>query len=315
MIRREFITLLGGAVAAWPLAARAQQRRVIGFLSSSSPESFAPFTAAFRHGLERAGYVEGKDVAIEFRWAQGKYDRLAELAVELVRRNVDVIVTHGTPATYAAMQATTATPIVMAISGDAVARPDANVTGSTFFLPKLNAKRLELFKEAFPRIARVAALSNPDNPVSRPIIPAMKLAAASLKIALEVSKAQGPSEFETAFTAMARSRVEAVVVTEDGEFASSFRSIAALAADNKLPSIGSKEFAEAGGLIGYGANLLELYRRAAYFVDRILKGAKPADLAIEQPTRFELVVNLKTAKALGLDIPPMLLARADKVIE
>jgi putative ABC transport system substrate-binding protein len=179
MRRREFITLIGGAAVAWPLAARAQQRRVIGFLSSSSPESFAPFTAAFRHGLERAGYVEGKDVAIEFRWAQGKYDRLAELAVELVRRNVDVIVTHGTPATYAAMQATTATPIVMAISGDAVAtgittslaRPDANVTGSTFFLPKLNAKRLELFKEAFPRIVRVAALSNPDNPVSRPIIP------------------------------------------------------------------------------------------------------------------------------------------------
>jgi putative ABC transport system substrate-binding protein len=320
--RRQFITLLGGA-AAWPLVARAQQRRVIGFLSSSSPESFAPFTAAFRHGLERAGYVEGKDVAIEFRWAQGKYDRLAELAVELVRRNVDVIVTHGTPATYAAMQATTATPIVMAISGDAVAtgitttlaRPDANVTGSTFFLPKLNAKRLELFKEAFPRIARVAALSNPDNPVSRPIIPAMKLAAASLKIALEVAKAQGPSEFETAFTAMARNRVEAVVVTEDGEFASSFRSIAALAVDNKLPSIGSKEFAEAGGLIGYGANLLELYRRAAYFVDRILKGAKPADLAIEQPTKFELVVNLKTAKAIGLTIPELFLARADKVIE
>ena len=211
----------------------------------------------------------------------------------------------------------------MAISGDAIAtglvsslaRPEANLTGSTYFLPQLNAKRLELLKEVFPSISRAAALSNPDNPVSRPIIPTMQAAAASLNVILEVVRAQGPSEFSPAFAAMTKSRVGSVVVTEDGEFAASFRTIAALALANKLPSIGAREYAEAGGLIGYGVNILDLYRRAAYFVDRILKGAKPADLPVEQPTKFELAINLSTAKALGLTIPPTLLSRADDVIE
>src|SRR5262249_24176746 len=197
---------------------------------------------------------------MEFRRAEGIYDRLAHLAAELIATNVDVLITHGTAGTRVAKQATTTIPIVMAISGDAIAtglvsslaRPEANLTGSTFFLPQLNAKRLELLKETFPRIARAAALSNPDNPVSRPIIPAMQAAAASLSVIVEVVRAQGPSEFSIAFAAMAKSRVDSVVVTEDGEFAASFREIATLALANKLPSIGASEYAEAGGLIGYG---------------------------------------------------------------
>ena len=326
MKRREFITLLGGAAAAWPLAARAQQpgkMARIGFLGSATAAGSAKSVEALRAGLRDFGHVEGRNIVIEFRWAEGKYDRLSDLVAELIRLNVDVIVTHGTPGTRTAKQATTTIPIVMAISGDAIAtgivtslaQPEANLTGSTFFLPELNAKRLELLKEACPQVARVAALSNPNNPVSKPIIPAMQAAATPLKLEIDAATAQGPSEFDSAFAAMAKSRVDAVVVTEDGEFAASFGTIAALSAANKLASIGSPEYAQAGGLIGYGVNLPGLYRRAAYFVDRILKGAKPADLPIEQPTKFELVVNLKTAKALGLDVPATVLARADEVIE
>jgi putative tryptophan/tyrosine transport system substrate-binding protein len=236
---------------------------------------------------------------------------------------VQVLVTHGVPAARAAKQATTTIPIVMAIVGDAVAsglvsnlaRPDGNLTGSTFFIAEVNAKRLEVLREAFPRIAHVAALSNPENPINTVIIPALQTAAPQLRLKLEVVDARGPMHFDSAFAAMARSRVEAVVITQDGEFAPSLPTIAALATATKLPSIGSKEYAEAGGLIGYGTNLLHLYRRAAYFVDRILKGAKPVDLPVERATRFELIINGKTAKALGLDIPPTLLARTDEVIE
>jgi putative tryptophan/tyrosine transport system substrate-binding protein len=323
--RREFIALLGTA-AAWPLAARAQQAgklHRIGFLGSATAAGSAKAVESLRTGLRELGYVEGTNIAIEFRWAEGIYDRLPRLVAELIATNIDVLITHGTPGTRVAKHATTTIPIVMAISGDAIAtglvsslaRPEANLTGSTFFLPQLNAKRLELLKEAFPRISRPAALSNPDNPVSRPIIPAMQAAAAPLGLLVEVARAQGPSEFSVAFAAMARSRVDSVVVTEDGEFAASFPAIATLALANKLPSIGAREYAEAGGLIGYGVNILDLYRRAAYFVDRILKGAKPADLPIEQPTKFELIVNLKAAKMLGLAISETFLVRADWVIE
>ena len=326
MRRREFIRLFGSAVVAWPLAARAQQAgkvHRIGFLGSATAAGSAKAVESFRAGLREFGYVEGRNIGIEFRWAEGNYDRLSDLVADLIATNVDVLITHGTPGTRAAKQATTTIPIVMAISGDAIAtglvsslaRPEANLTGSTYFLPQLNAKRLELLKEVFPSISHAAALSNPDNPVSRPIIPAMQAAAASLSVILEVVRAQGPSEFSPAFAAMTKSRVGSVVVTEDGEFAASFREIATLALANKLPSIGASEYAEAGGLIGYGVNILDLYRRAAYFVDRILKGAKPADLPVEQPTKFELVINLSTAKALGLTIPPTLLSRADDVIE
>src|SRR5215211_6378518 len=320
MRRREFITLFGGA-AAWPLAARAQQDgkvHRIGFLGSATAAGSARAVESLRTGLREFGYVEGTNIGIEFRWAEGIYDRLPDLVAELIAANVDVLITHGTPGTRVAKQATTTIPIVMAISGDAIAtglvsslaRPEANL-----LLPQLNAKRLELLKEACPRISRPAALSNPDNPVSRPIIPAMEAAAAPLSLIVEVFRAQGPSEFSSAFAAMAQSRVDSVVVTEDGEFAASFRALATLALASKLPSIGAREYAEAGGLIGNGVNILDLYRRAAYFVDRLLKGAKPADLPIEQPTKFELIVNLKTAKTLGLAISETFLVRADGVIE
>jgi putative tryptophan/tyrosine transport system substrate-binding protein len=324
--RRQFITLLGGAAAAWPLAARAQRSgkvHRIGFLGSATAAGSAKPVESLRTGLREFGYVEGTNIGLEFRWAEGVYDRLPHLAAELIATNVDVLIVHGTPAALVAKQATSTIPIVMAIIGDAVAnglvsniaRPEANLTGSTYFLPQLNAKRLELLKEACPHISRPAALSNPDNPVSGPIIPAMQAAASSLSLVIEVVQAQSPNKFSPAFAAMATSRVDSVVVTQDGEFAASFRAIATLALANKLPSIGAREYAEAGGLIGYGADILGLYRRAAYFVDRILKGAKPGDLPIEQPTKFELVVNLTTAKALGLEVPPTLLARADEVIE
>jgi ABC-type uncharacterized transport system substrate-binding protein len=324
--RRDFITLLGGATAAWPIAARAQQAgkmHRIGFLGSATPTGSAKAVESLRTGLREFGYVEGTNIGIDFRWAEGNYDRLPPLVAELIQTNLDVLITHGTPGTRVAKQATTAIPIVMAISGDAIAtglvsslaRPEANLTGSTFFLPQLNAKRLELLKEACPRISHVAALSNPDNPVSRPIIPAMQAAAVPLSLLFEVARAQSPSEFSLAFAAMAKGRVDSVVVTEDGEFAASFRSIATLALANKLPSIGAREYAEAGGLIGYGVNVLALYRRAAYFVDRILKGARPADLPIEQPTKFELIVNMKTAKTIGVAISETFLVRADEVIE
>ena len=260
---------------------------------------------------------------MEFRWAEGKYERLLELVTDLIRLNVDVLVTHGTPGTHIAKRATSNIPIVMTISGDAVAtgivtnlgRPEGNITGSTFFLPELNAKRLELLMEVLPHVTHVGALSNPANPMSRPIIPAMRAAASPLKLEIEVFEVQGPDDFNGAFEAITKSRANAVAVTEDGEFGASFKTIAALAIRHKLPSIGAKEYAEAGGLIGYGANILNLYRRAAYFIDKILKGSKPADLPIEQPTRFDFVINLKTAKTLGLTVPPTLLARADVVIE
>jgi putative ABC transport system substrate-binding protein len=326
MRRRQFLLALGSAATAntWPVATRAQSKVArIGFLGSATAATSAQSVGALREGLNALGYVEGKSIVMEFRWAEGKYEQLPKLVTELIHLNVDVLVTHGTPGTQAAKRATTGIPIVMAISGDAVAtgivtnlgRPEANVTGSTFFLPELNAKRLELLVEILPHVTHVGALSNPNNPVSKPILPAMQAAAAPLKLQVEAFQVNGPSEFDGAFAAIAKSHVKAVAVTEDGEFAASFKAIAALAIRNKLPSIGSKEYAEAGGLIGYGVNILNLYRRAAYFVDKILKGTKPAELPIEQPTRFEFVINLNTARTLGLNIPPMLLARADKVIE
>jgi ABC-type uncharacterized transport system substrate-binding protein len=326
MRRREFITLRGGASVAWPLVVRAQQAgkvHRIGFLGSATAAGSAKAVESLRAGPREFGYVEGTNITIEFRWAEGNYDRLPQLVWELIATNVDVLITHGTPGTRIAKQTTTASPIVMAISGDAIAtglvsslaRPEANVTGSTFFLPQLNAKRLELLKEACPRISHAAALSNPDNPVSRPIIPAMQSAGVSLRVIVDVVRAQSPSKFSSAFAAMAKSGVDSVVVTEDGEFAAIFGTIATLALANKLPSIGAREYAGAGGLIGYGVDILALYKRAAYFVDRILKGARPADLPIEQPTKFELIVNLKTAKTLSLPISEQFLVRADEVIE
>ncbi len=324
--RRKILIALGTGLGGWPLAGHAQQPAKvprIGFLGSTSAAGYATQIEALRAGLRDLGYVEGKNILIEWRFAEGNYERLPGLAAELVQLRVDVIVTHGTPGTRAAKQATTTIPIVMAVAGDAIAtglvasiaRPGGNITGSNFFFPELCAKRLELLKETFPRTKRVAVLLNPGNPSNEPVLQAMEMAARSLKVELQKFAVRGPNEFESAFAAMAKSRVDAATILEDAMLIANARAIADLAVKQRLPSIGFKEFAETGGLMAYGANLLEMYRRAAYFVDKILKGAKPGDIPVEQSTKFELVINMKTAKALGITFPQSILVRADKVIE
>jgi len=308
-----------------PLVEAQQAENVyrIGYLGIQNPTVAAKALEALRAGLPDLGWVEGKNIVFEYRWADGKYDRLPDLAADLVRLKVDALVTGGTPGVRAAKQATATIPIVMTGSGDAVAtglvaslaRPGGNITGLTDFVPELMAKRLELLKEAMPRTGRVAVLVNPDNPMQAPGFKAMESTARSLKVELQKVEVRRPDEFERAFSTMAKSRVDAVVVTQDSLFNANVRAIAELTAKKRLPSSGTKEFAEAGGSIGYGMNFSDNSRRAAYFVDKILRGAKPADLPVEQPTKFELVINLKTAKALGLTIPHSLLVRADQIIE
>ena len=327
--RRRLIAVLGAGALA-PLASFAQQQTTkvfrIGFLGSTSASAsgLASWAEAFRAGLHDLGYVVGKNLVIEYRWAEGKYARLPDLAGDLAGLKVDVLVAHSTPGARAAKQATTTIPIVMLGVGDAVAsglvsslaRPGGNITGLTILSPELYGKRLELLKDALPRIRRIAFLMNPDNPAyRRETHHVMQITARSLKVELQLFEARGPSDFEGAFTAMAKKRIGAVVVAEDSIFVPNAKGISALAAQQRLPSSGGREYAEAGGLIGYGVNRLEIYRRAADFVDKILKGAKPGDLPVEQAARFELVVNMKTAKALGLTIPNIVLQRADEVIE
>jgi ABC-type uncharacterized transport system substrate-binding protein len=318
--------ILALTLLATPLSVQAQQTaRIprIGFLGTESEAGLVLRFEAFRQGLRDLGYVEGKTIVIESRFAEGKYDRLPALAAELAGLKVDLLVTYGTPGTWAAKRATTTIPIVMAISGDALAtglvaslaRPGGNITGSTFFSPELTAKRLELLKEAVPRLRRVAVLVNPDNPIKGPTLHAMALTATSLKLELQPFEARSPSEFESAFDALAKRRVDALVIIDDPILIANAGGLASLAAKSRLPSAGFKTFAEAGGLMGYGVNLSELSRHAAVFVDKILKGARPADLPVERATRFELLINLKTAKALGLTIPQSLLSRADEVIQ
>jgi putative ABC transport system substrate-binding protein len=325
--RRKLIMALAAVASGLPLGAFAQQKGKvwrIGFLGQASASVAAPRVEALRAGLRDLGYVEGKNLVIEFRWAEGKYERLPELAAELVRLKVEVIVTQGGPGTSAAKSATTTIPIVMAFSGDVVAvgliaslaRPGGNITGMTAFIPEVTAKRLELLKDAFPRIRQVAVVLNPDNPSAMGVVfPAMEVTAKSLNLELQPFGVRGPGEFGSAFAAMAKRRVDAVVIGDDGMLVANAGAIANLAAKTRLPSVGFTEFAEAGGLMAYGASRLESYRHVATFVDKILRGAKPADLPVEQPTRFELVVNLKTAKALGITIPQSVLFRADRVIE
>jgi len=326
MDRRAFITMVGGSVLAAQLPDHTRQTAkvpLIGFLGLASASSSARQLESFRAGLRDLGYRESQNVVIDYRWADGEYERLSDLANELVRLRVDILVTHGTPGALAAKRATATIPIVVATSADAIAlglveslaRPGGNVTGSTFLVPEVNAKRLEMFKEPFPRTGHMAVLVNPNNPAMGPIIQAMKRTAKSLKMELQQFPVRGPNEFAAAFSSMTSSRVDAVAIIEEPMFQANAGVLAGLAMQKRLPSAGFKEFAEAGGLLGYGADIIRLFRRAAYFVDRILKGAKPADLPIEQPTKFELVINLKTAKALGLTIPPSVLGRADQVIE
>jgi putative ABC transport system substrate-binding protein len=326
MRRREFITLLGGVAAAWPLVARAQQPTKIpriGFVGLTAVDSLPQRTEAFRAGLRDLGYQEGRNIVIEFRWAEGRYEQLPTLFNELVRRDVDVIVTHGTPGTLAAKQATATIPIVMATSGDAeasglvasLARPGGNVTGLTFFNPELAAKRFELLKEILPGLTEVGLLLNPANPINEPIVLTIKLTAQALGLEVHPFGVRNPAEFERAFAAMAARRVGAAVIIDDATLIANAPAVARLALQQRLPSSGWPDYAVAGGVIGYGVNFPDLFRRAATFVDKILKGAKPADLPVERATKFETIVNLKIAKALGLDVPPTLLATADEVIE
>ena len=326
MITRRRIVLALGAGALAPLASFAQQSAKvarIGFLGPGFAAATADRVEALRAGLRDLGYVEGKNIVIEFRWAEVKYDRLPELATELVRLKVDVIVTSTTPGTRAAKQATTTIPIVSAISGDpvaaglvaSIARPGGNITGSTFFDPELMAKRLELLKEVFPRTKQVAVLVNTDNPLFGPILQAMEITARSLKVGLQQFKVRRAEEFDGAFSAMAKQRVDAVVINEDPVLYNSNKAIANLAAKQRLLSAGGKDFVEAGGLLAYGVDVPGMYRRAAFFVDKILKGANPGDMPIERAAKFELIINMKTAKALGLTIRESILFRADKLIE
>ncbi len=294
----------------------------IGLLGLASTSDVAGL-AALRQGLRDLGYEEGKNLAIEYRWAEGKYDRLPGFAAELVRLKVDVLVTYGTPGALAAKQATTTTPVVMAIIGDAVAvgivaslaRPGGNITGSQFHFPEVMAKRIEMLREAIPRLARVAVLFNPANSSVAPALKAMEETARSLRVELQQIAARSPQDFDGAFAAMAQRRSEAFVVADDPMLRSHGRTIAELAARRRLPSVGEREYAEDGGLLAYAVNRPEVWRRAAVFIDKILKGARPADLPVEQVDRLQLVINLKTARTLGLTIPQSILIRADQVIQ
>jgi putative ABC transport system substrate-binding protein len=318
MRRREFITILGAA-AAWPMAtARAQGRLPkIGVLVSANPE---PFWSEFRAGLREYGYSEGQNIYFEFRTADGNPDRLRDLANELVRLKVDVMVAHFTPSAMAAKQATTEIPIVMAPVGDPVgtnlisslARPGGNITGLSGTSAELFAKTLELIREVLPGTRRVAVLANAADPFSIPFIQQVEDAGRARGITIQTIKVRGVEEFAAAFAAMEQERADAVLV----QGSLSARPALDLALKHRLPPIGADRlFSQEGGLLSYAYDLNELYRRAAYYIDRILKGAKPSDLPVEQPTRYQLVINLKTAKMLRITVPDTVLARADEVIE
>jgi ABC-type uncharacterized transport system substrate-binding protein len=326
-VRRRELNFLLGAVAAWPLVARAQQKAlpVIGVLGSTSAGPYAAFVAAFRQALGEAGYVEGRSVTIEFRWAEGHYDRLPAMAAELVGRKVDLILTSGgTPSAQAAKNATPTIPIVFATGGDAVAdglianlaRPGGNVTGVSFLTAELDPKRMELLSELVPEAKVVALLVNPHNPQSDRIMKDVTEAARSKGVKLSIIRAAGEGEIEAAFASLVQQRARALSIGSDPFFFSRRNQIVALASQNAVPTIyQERECAEAGGLISYGASIAAVYRLAGIYAAQILNGANPADLPVQQPTKFELVINLKTAKALGLTVPETLLARADEVIE
>jgi len=324
--RREFITLLGGA-AAWPLAARAQQvaMPVIGFVSSLSHSDLGLVVPGFHEGLNAAGFIEGRNIAIEYRWAESDYQRLPTLAADLVNRKVMVIAAiSGTPAALAAKAATTTIPIVFAIGGDPIApglvtslnRPGGNVTGVSFYNAPLVTKRLDLARELVPTGGLIAALVNPDNPPSVEEGRAAQAAAAATGERLLIVNVKTSTQLDDAFARMKQQQVYAVIVSSDPFFFTERAKLVVLMARDRTPTIfGDREHAEAGGLISYGASRTDAYRQAGNYVGRIVKGEKAADLPVMLPTKFHIVVNLKTAKSLGIDIPTTVLARADEVIE
>jgi len=321
--RREFITLLGGAAAAWPLAAHAQQGNKIPRIGVLWPNPPATFDF-LRQGLKDFGYVEGRNIAFEFRWAEGALDKLPEMAAELVRLQVDVIVTLAPQATLAAKQATQTIPIVFVAMGDPVAsgvvsslaRPDANVTGTTRMISEMSAKHVELLKEAVPSLRKLAVLWNPTNSSHRPAMQAVDATARALSLQVQPLEVRAVAELDGSFDAIVRDKADGLLFIADPVFFIQLRRMADFVRANRLPAICNfTEFPKLGGLMGYAPSLPDEFRHAAGHIDKILKGAKPADLPVEQPTRFQLVINLKSAKALGLDVPPMLLARADEVIE
>jgi putative ABC transport system substrate-binding protein len=326
MKRRTFITLLGGA-AAWPLAARAQQAAmpVVGFLDSRLPDAITDRLRGFRQGLKETGYVEGENVAIDYRFAEDRGDRLPELAAELVQRQVAVIVTTVGTATFAAKAATTTIPIVFLVGGDpvgvglvaSIARPSGNLTGINLFTAESTAKRLELLRELVPRAARVAVLVNPaDVTITESTLRDTEAAARTLGLQIKVLNANTSREIDAAFETMARERPDALFVTTSPFFIGRRIHLTQLAAFHRLPATYSlREMAEAGGLMSYGANIGDTYRQVGVYAGRILKGAKPADLPVVQASKFELVINVQNARMLGIEVPPTLLARADEVIE
>jgi putative ABC transport system substrate-binding protein len=329
MERRTFMAMLTGGIVVAPLAAEAQQAAKIariGYLAANLTVSLH-MNEAFRQGLRDLGYVEGRNVVIEYRDAEGKPERLPALAAELVGLKADVIVASDTPAALAAKQATRTLPIVFIGAGDPVTsglisslpRPGGNVTGLSLLAPELRGKRLELVTQAVPGVTRVAVLWQPGGlgeRTGKDQLKEVEVAARALGVRLQVVEARGPADFDRAFSDMTRARAGALTVLGSAMFANERRRLVDLAAKHRLPGVyGFREYVDAGGLMAYGPNVADLFRRAATYVDKILKGTKPGDLPVEQPTKFELVINLKAAKALGLTIPPSLLGRADQVIE
>jgi ABC-type uncharacterized transport system substrate-binding protein len=326
MQRRGFITLLGGAAATWPLAARAQQKAmpVIGYLNTGSPDTNPPLLAAFRQGLSETGYVEGQNLAIEYRWAEGHYDRLPALAADLVGRKVDLIMAGSPPSALAAKSATSTIPIVFRGGADPVgdglvaslARPRGNLTGVGFGGADLTAKRLELLSELVPRAGVIALLVNPNVSNAEHVIRDVEEGARTKGLQLHVLKAGSESEIDTAFASLVQLHAGALVVGADPFLSNRREQLVALASRHAVPAIYAwREFAASGGLISYGPSLTVGFRLIGIYAGKILKGAKPSDLLVQQPTKFELVINIKTAKSLGLTVPPTLLAQADDVIE